>query len=49
MSHSLVFFEKENYLLTKYEWVKEARIIQVFFLTFLIIYQKGISYNHDVG
>ena len=30
MGHSLVLFEEENYLLARYELVKEVRILQVF-------------------
>ena len=48
MGHSLVFFEKKNYLSAKYELVKEVCIVQVFFLTLLTVYQEVINHNHDV-
>ena len=49
MDYSLVLFKKENYLAAKYKLVKEVRIIQVFFLTFLTVHQEDINRNYDAG
>lgn len=49
MSHSLVFFEEENYLSTKYKLVKEVCINQVFFLILLTVFQKDINCNYNTN
>lgn len=49
MGHSFIFFEEENYLLARYELVKEVRISQVFFQTLLTICQEDINHHHDAG
>ena len=47
LSHNLALFEEKSYLITRYVLVREVRITQVFFLTFLIVWKAGISHNHN--
>lgn len=49
MDYSLILFEEENYLLARYDLVKEVRTVEVFFLTFLRVQKKGINHNHGAG
>ena len=49
MDRNLVLFEEENYLLARYDLVREVRTVQVFFLTFLRVQKEGINHNHGAG
>ena len=49
MGHSLVLFKEENYLLARYDCVKEVRTVEVFFLTLLRVQKEGINHNHGAG
>ena len=49
ISHSLVFFEEENYLIARYDLVKEVCTFEVFFLTLLRVQKEGINYNYGTS
>ena len=49
MSYNLVFFKAKNYVLAKYNLIKNIQIVEVFFLTFLKIQKKRINHNYDIN
>ena len=49
LGHNLALFEKEGYLVARYNLVRKVCTAQVFFLTLLTIWKEGsISHNYNV-
>lgn len=48
MGYDGVFFKEVNYLVVRYELVKEVCIFQVIFSTLLIVHQEDINHNHNM-